>query len=93
MYELLDKSLEQAIEVWDCDRNTEVTTNRLVTTMKNFNQIIHFVSSQQLLSPILPLITCLQISVFWISEIWEMIYPTKNSVKILMSIFHHYALL
>ena len=59
-YEPLVESLAQAIEVLDWDRNTKVMTNKLVTTIKNFNQIINFVSVKQLQEPIQSLATCLQ---------------------------------
>ena len=59
MYEPLDGSLRQPIEVWGWDRNTKVMTNSSVTTIKSFNQINHFVSAKQLVEPIQPLVTCL----------------------------------
>ena len=51
MHQPLDESLRQTIEVLDWDRNTKVMANRLVTTMRNFNQISHSVSAMQLLKP------------------------------------------
>ena len=51
MYQPLDESLRQTIEVLDWDRNTKVMANRLVTTMRNFNQISYSVSAMQLLKP------------------------------------------
>ena len=59
MYEPLDESLRQTIEVWGWDRNTKVMTNSFVTTIKSFNQINHFVSAKQLVEPIQPLVTSL----------------------------------
>ena len=51
MYQPLDESLCQTIEVLDRDSNTKLMANRLVTTMRNFNQISHSVSAMQLLKP------------------------------------------
>ena len=51
MYQPLDESLCQTIEVLDRDSNTKLMANRLVTTTRNFNQISHSVSAMQLLKP------------------------------------------
>ena len=51
MYHPLYEKFYQVVEDWDWDRNKEVMSNRLVTTVNKFGNIISIVCSKQLLEP------------------------------------------
>lgn len=60
MYQLFDENLFQVIEDWGWDKNEKVMPNSLLTATENFPHIKGFVWAQQLIEPMLPLVTYMQ---------------------------------